>query len=166
MTRLPFPQWLTVACCVLCSPLQAADTPQVNARLASGPAWSQSLQLSGVTFTNGEHCVYLFNPTTGAVTTLTLDEPPFNGLKLEALENADDPARFSVVVSRNGEKAVFRPIDDAIGATPILASAPNPAAEGPEDTDEKPAPIREWNGPRFDLEAAKAAAAARQAEEN
>ncbi|MEZ5384044.1 MAG: hypothetical protein R3F13_00875 [Prosthecobacter sp.] len=166
MRQFSFPRWLFIASCAFSPSIQAVDMPPGQPPVSLGPAWSQSLQLSGVTSTNGEHCVYLFNPTTGAVTTLTLGEAPHNGLKLEALENTDDPARCSVVISRNGEKAVLRPLDYTTEVTPILASAPNPVAEGPEDTDEKPAPIREWNGPRFDLEAAKAAAAARQAQEN
>lgn len=132
----------------------------------SSPGWSQSLQLSGVTFTNGEHCVYLFNPGTGAVTTLTLGEPPHNGLKLEGLENTDDPTRCSVIVSLNGERAVIRPIDYATEAAPLPTFAANAVTDDSEieQSEEKPAAIRAWNGPRFDLEAAKAAAAARQAQ--
>ncbi len=168
MRRFFLPRWLFIACCAFGPSLQAADLPPAQSPISASPLWSQSLQLSGITSTDGEYCVYLFNPTTGTVTTLTLGEPPYNGLKLEALHNSDDPARCSVVVSRNGVKAVLRPIDSTTAAPPLLASKSNAATESTqsEDSDTKPALIREWKGPRFDLKAALAAAAASKAQAN
>lgn len=168
MRQFFLPTWLFIACCAFAPYLQSADLPAAQPNISANPLWSQSLQLSGITSTEGEYCVYLFNPTTGTVTTLTLGEPPYNGLKLEALHNSDDPARCSVVVSRYGAKALLRPIDSMTAAPPLLASKSNSATEATqsEDSDAKPALIREWKGPRFDLKAALEAAAASKAQEN
>ena len=133
---------------------------------SSVPQWSRTLQLSGVTSADGEHCVYLFNTSTGFVTILGLGEPPHGGLKLEAIENESDPARCSAIVSRNGERAVIRPADCTMGSAVNLVAdlkvSDTIDEEHPASSEETPV-VKEWNGPRFDLEAAKAAATARQA---